>query len=176
MPDDRAAITTLIASFDDPDAARAAMVDAELAGLDADDMHLQTLGSRTSTLSIERDGELDAMQDVVSRSFVGGAIGALVLAVLAAVVVLIIGPDRLAVALIIAALGGAIAGFLLGGFWFGAARLPANPEALDTYTVDPADEASVIVEFRLGGGRIEPARVEELCRKHGAVEVERRAA
>jgi len=176
MTDERAAVTTLIASFDEPGAARAAMVDAELAGLDADDMHLQSDGRRASALSIERDGELTAMDDVASRSFVGGAIGAVVLAVVAVVVVLLIGPDPLAVALVIAALGGAIAGFLLGGFWSGAARLPANPEALDTYTIDPADDAPVVVEFRIVGGRVEPTRVEELCRKHGAVEVERRAA
>lgn len=172
MAKSRADVTVLVASFEASDDARAAMVDAELAGMDADGMHL--LGPTTVPAgSIERTGELSAIDDVATRSFVGGFVGAVALAVLAVIAVLLIRPEPLAGALAIAVLGGAIAGFLLGGFWSGAARLPTNPEALDTYTVDASH---VGVEFRIHDGAISADDVERLCQKHHVIDIERRSA
>ena len=176
MSDRDASVTTLIASFDGPDAAREAMVAAERAGLDSDHIHLQSQPAPTSSMSIERDGELTALDDGASRSVVGGVVGGVALAAIAVVVVLILGPDPLGVALVLAAIGGGIAGFLLGGFWSGAAGLPTNPEALDTYTIDPADARPVVVAFTVGGGRVDAAQIEQLCHRHGATDVARRAA
>jgi hypothetical protein len=74
----------------------------------------------------------------------GGVIGAVLISVISAGVVLIIGPEPLALTIAVAVLGGAIAGALLGGFWAGAGDLPVQENAYDTYGPSTASTTVVV--------------------------------
>ncbi len=140
----------LRADFDEPAAARQAMIALEGQGIDADDIRLVDEPSAVPTQGATRGAELAATGDV-ARNYAGGAtIGAVVGAGLLALVALLVGPDPVGPALAIAVVGGAVGGFFLGGYWGAAAKLPVNEEAFDTYLSDPQDSAAVRVEVRIG--------------------------
>ncbi len=162
----------LVASFSSAGSARRAMVDLEGLGIDAAAIALVEHGPTSAMGDIDRSGELAAGQHV-ARSYAAGAVLlGLGLAAVVVAVVLVAGVEpRLPVAL-----GGGIAGFItgfvLGGFWNAARKLPANVDALDTFTVEGSDEDPVKVEVRLqDAGLVD--RAEAVCRDHDALGVER---
>jgi hypothetical protein len=138
----------VVAEFGDPAAARQAMLELEGIGVDGQAINLVTPSASVPAHDIERSGELAAAGDTAKRYAGGAVVGAIIGAVIGAAIGLFadIGPQS--ISLIGGGLAGAIAGFLLGGFWGAASRLPANPDALDTYTTDGADGAPVRLEVR----------------------------
>lgn len=187
IADDSSGALRLTASFPEPDSARQAMVGLESLGVDAEAIRLlerpparvdrsTAAGAHAEAdaqASAERSGEQQAGADVAGNYVKGAVISAIVLGVIAALIVLALGlkPRPLAVGL--AALGGAIAGFVLGGFLNAARKLPVNVDALDTYTINQASDEPVKVEIKLGQDLADDA--EAICRKHGAIAVHRDA-
>jgi hypothetical protein len=162
----------LVASFDAPDSAREAMVALEGLGIDAEAVRLLDQDAKVPIGGMAESGELDAAQTVAGNYAKGAVVSAVVVAIVAAVIVLVLGvrPRPLAVGL--AVVGGAIAGFVLGGYLNAARRLPVNVDALDTFTIDEKDSAPVRVEVRLSDPGLFD-RSASVCREHNAVKVER---
>jgi len=162
----------LVASFPDAESARGAMIDLEAIGLDAEAVRLIDRAPARDGAAA-RSGDLQAT-GAVATNYIKGAIGtAVALGVIAAVVVLALGlrPRPLAVGL--ALLGGAVAGFFLGGFINAARRLPVNADALETFGMDEGgDRGPVRVEVQVqDAGMAE--RIESVCREHSASDVQR---
>lgn len=130
--------SVVVAEFRDPAVARQAMLDLEGIGVDAQAINLVDRAASVPAQNIERSGELDAAGDTAKRYVGGGLVGAVVLAVVGAGAGLLSGVDPTSLALIGGAMCGAIVGFVLGGYWGGARKLPVNADALDTYTIDRA--------------------------------------
>jgi hypothetical protein len=162
----------LVASFDAPESAREAMVALEGLGIDAQAVRLLDQGEAVPVGGLAESGELDAAQDVAGNYARGAVVSAAVAAVIAVAIVLLLGvhPRPLAVAL--AAIGGAIGGFFLGGYLNAARRLPVNVDALDTFTIDEHESKPVRVEVRLSNPGLFD-RSASVCRDHQAVKVER---
>jgi hypothetical protein len=123
----------ITAKYVNHDDARAAATALERAGLDASDIAVRT---ETPIGDSAWEADLESTGDVGARSLAGGVVGAAIGAVAALVVVVIIGPDPLGVSLVVAGIGGGIAGAVLGGFWAGAGELPVQSESFDTYGPD----------------------------------------
>jgi hypothetical protein len=162
----------MVASFADPEGAREAMIDLESLGIDANAIRLVDRDPAVQVGSVERSGELDAGHAVVSNYVRGALITAAVVGAVAVVVVLALGIEPRALAVTLALLGGAIAGFVVGGYINAARRLPVNVDALDTYAIDERADDPVRVEVRLDDRDL-LADVESVYRKHEAMQVER---
>lgn len=139
--------TLVVGEFHDPDQAREAMLRLERAGVDADAIHLMG-PSAIPEQQIERSGELDAAEDTAKRAGGGAVVGAVIGAIVGGLLGLLSGVDPQSIGVAAGAIGGSIPGFLLGGFWAGSSRLAANPEALDTYTMDSSSRQTVRVQVR----------------------------
>lgn len=134
----------VVGEFDDPAAAREAMVALETLGLDADAIRLGGGPASVPVQDIDRTGELEAGGFLVKQYVAGGAIGALVGAAVMIGVLAIAGVGGGALAG--GAFAGALGGFFVGGFWGAARKLPVNVDALDTFAVDEAASGPVTVE------------------------------
>lgn len=162
----------LVASFDQPDAAREAMVALEGLGIDAEAVRLLDHEAQVPVRGMERSGELDAAQNVAGNYAKGAIVSAVVVALVAGAIVLAIGARPRVLAVGLAVVGGAIVGFVLGGFWNAARKLPVNVDALDTFTIDEHDNKPVRIEVRLA----DPGMFDKsasVCRDHHALKVER---
>ncbi|MCU1353394.1 MAG: hypothetical protein JWM05_2603 [Acidimicrobiales bacterium] len=165
----------LTASFDDPADARETMLDLEAAGIDAEAVRLVDRPAAAPVATPEDGGDRVVAGSFAKRWAAGGAVSALVAAVLAVLVVLIVQPRQLALALALAALGGAFAGFQLGGFLSAASRLPVNEDAIETLDLTEGADRPVRVEVQLA----DPDLVDEaeaVMRRHRATRVDHRAA
>ncbi len=163
---------SLVASFDGPDEARDAMIALEGLGIDAEAVRLLDQDAKVPVGGLAESGELDAAQSVAGNYLRGAVASAVVVAIIAVVIVLVLGvrPRPLAVGL--ATIGGAIGGFVLGGFLNAARRLPVNVDALDTFTIDQQESAPVRIEVKLSDPGLFD-RSASVCRDHKAVKVER---
>jgi hypothetical protein len=132
---------TVTARFPDADAARAAATSLERRGVDASSIAVRTVAPIGQDAW---DSDRGTTASVGRRSVLGGVIGAVLISVISAGVVLIIGPEPLALTIAVAVLGGAIAGALLGGFWAGAGDLPVQENAYDTYGPSTASTTVVV--------------------------------
>jgi hypothetical protein len=162
----------LVASFDQPDAAREAMLALEGLGIDAEAVRLLDQDAQVPMRGMERSGELDAAQDVAGNYAKGAVVSAVVVALLAGAIVLATGARPRVLAVGLALVGGAIVGFVLGGYWNAARKLPVNVDALDTFTIDENESKPVRIEVRL----TDPGLFDKsasICRDHNAVKVER---
>lgn len=137
--------TVVVGEFADPDQARRAMLNLEGAGIDANSIHLLD-DPAVPERQIENSGELDAAEDTAKRVGGGGLVGGLIGALIGAALGLLSGVDPQTIGVVAGAIGGGIAGTVLGGFWAGSSKLPVNPEALDTYTIDPSAGQKVRVQ------------------------------
>lgn len=138
----------VVAEFRDPADARRAMLDLEGIGVDAQAINLVEPSASVPAQNIERSGELSAAGDTAKRYVGGGLLGAAVGAVIGALLGLLANTDPMSVGLVGGVLCGGIVGFVLGGFWGGASKLPVNPDALDTYTMDRSGTEPVHLEVR----------------------------
>jgi hypothetical protein len=137
------------ASFDDPEDARAAVTGVEGLGIDAVDIHLRGRDLAVPTPEAALETDLDATAEVAGGYALGGLIGMIVGGLLAIGAVLVIRPDALAGAMLIAAIGGGIAGFLIGGYWGAARRLPIAEAAWDMFQTDAQESKPIEVEVRV---------------------------
>lgn len=162
----------MVASFDEAKSAREAMVALEGLGIDADAVHLLDQDDQVPVQAIDKSGELDAAQSVAGNYARGAVVLGVVVAVVAVLIVLVLGVKPRPLALPLAAIGGGIAGFVLGGYWNAARKLPVNVEALDTFTVDDSGDKSVRIQVRLNDpGMFDKSAA--VCREHQATKVER---
>ncbi len=140
---------TVVARFDDPAPAREAMVDLEGKGIEADAINPLDPPQTVPT----PEGGLHA-DLAVSRRFMdsyarNGVPGALIGAALFIAVLMLLNVEPLGTAVLLGALSGAIAGFLMGGFIGAARHIPVNEDALETYVMDPSGPGGVAVEVRV---------------------------
>jgi hypothetical protein len=166
---------TVVARFGDPAPAREAMVDLEAKGIDADAIHLFEQAPSVPTA----EGGLQA-DLAVSRRFVdsyarNGVLGACIGAALFIAVLMLMQVQPLGTAVVIGALAGGIAGFLMGGFIGAARHMPVDEAAYDTYTVDPTDPEGVAVEVRVDDSDL-AAQAVAVLRRHHPHQIERRGA
>ena len=173
--DDPSSPLRLVASFSDPQSAREAMVSLEGLGIDAEAVRLLDQEPKVPVGGLDRSGELDAAQSVAGNYARGAIISAVVVAVVAVAIVLIIGVHPRPLAVVLAALGGGIAGFVLGGYLNAARKLPVNVDALDTFTIDKNASEPVRIEVVLSDPSLFD-RSAAVCRDHEAVAVERAGA
>jgi hypothetical protein len=162
---------TIRGGFERPERAREAMVSLEGRGLDADQIGLQEQPASIPTREATRSADMTVVREIAGRYLRGGVLGAAVGGVLLAMIVWLIGVDGMA-AVIAAGVAGAIGGFLLGGFWGGARRLPVNEQAFDTLTIDPNRPELVVVRVRAETPR-DAELAENVLRAHGALMVDR---
>jgi uncharacterized membrane protein YeaQ/YmgE (transglycosylase-associated protein family) len=152
---------TVTATFTDADAARQAALELERHGVEANNIKVETATAPPTNRDVGvADVEMTA--DVAGRYAIGGVIGAVVGAAVAIAVVLVIQPDQLALALVIAGLGGAIPGFWLGGFWGGGTKLPVDTESYDTYRPDAIGATLVVAVADLSAADEVRSMVEDL--------------
>ena len=161
----------MVASFPAAESAREAMIDLEGLGIDANAVRLLDRDPAVPVGSADRSGEMDAGRSVVTNYLRGAIITAAVFGAVAVVAVLALGIEPRALAIALALLGGAIAGFVLGGYINAARRLPVNVDALDTFTIDERTDDPVRVEIRLDDPDL-LTDVELVCHQHEAMQVE----
>jgi hypothetical protein len=152
---------TVTATFADPDAARQAALELERHGVEANNIKVETDTARPSNRNVGA-ADVEMTKQIGTRYAVGGIIGALVGAAVAVGVVLIVQPEQLALALVIAALGGAAPGFWLGGFWGGGSKLPVDTESYDTYRPDATGATLVVAVADLNAADEVRSMVEDL--------------
>lgn len=157
---------TVVARFDGPEAARGAMVALEAEGIDADAINLVDRAPVVPTLEGGLAADLDASRRVIDSSARHGIIGAVIGAAVFVVVLLAMRVQPVGAAVALGALGGGIAGFLMGGFIGGARRIPVNEDAFETYQIDPSDPAGVAVEVRVANRDKIPTVLGVLRRHH----------
>jgi hypothetical protein len=134
---------TVTARFADADAAREAALELERHGIEANQISVRTDQGRPTNRNTGV-ADVEVTKDIGGRAIAGGVIGAVAGALVAMAIVLIVGPDDLALALVIAAIGGAALVGPIVGFWSGGSKLPVEPGAYDTYGPD-ASAATVVV-------------------------------
>ena len=132
------AAPTIVASFDRPDQARDAVVALEQRGVDASDIVVDEGNLAVPVGAGTREVDLETADQPLRRYGTGGTIGAVVLAAVAVVAVLVAGLDPLPLAVGIAALCGAIVGFVMGGLFTVNASQPVTSEAYDTFASEAA--------------------------------------
>jgi hypothetical protein len=159
---------TVVGLFDQPAEARSAMLALERKGIDALDIRLVE-SPQVPTREGARSADLAVTGAVGRRYLIGGLVGAGIAVVISGLVVGVVTTEGGAA--LMAAFIAAIPGFLLGGFYGGALRLPVNEEALDTYAIDPASSDPVGVEVDLRDTSTVEAAVETLQAMH-AVRIE----
>jgi hypothetical protein len=151
----RIADHNLVATYDTPDAARAALTMLERHGVESGDIELFGPGMRNVpgpvTNDEQRKADMAVTGTVAKRGMVGVVVAAVVGAVIGAVVALVAGAGGGVV--IGAALGGFVLGGPVGWFYGGASALPVSGEEWeDTFTSDggptsvavhSADEAEI---------------------------------
>jgi hypothetical protein len=170
------ALTThmVVARFDNPGPAREAMVDLEGRGIDADAIHLlepPAIPTREGGLHADLTMSRRIIDSYARSAVIGALIGAAVF--IGFLLILRVQPVGMAVA--IGAIGGALAGFLVGGYLGAARHIAVNEEAYDTYAIDPSDPEGVAIEVRVPDAG-SAARAIEVLRKHHPRQLERRAA
>lgn len=138
----------VVAEFRDSADARQAMLDLEGIGIDANAVNLVDQPSGPPVQQIEESGELEAAQDTAKRYVGGGLIGAVIGALIGIGLGLALNVEPQGIGVVGGAIAGGISGFVLGGFWGGARALPVNPDALDTYTLNPTGKDRVRIEVR----------------------------
>ncbi|MDQ6698076.1 MAG: hypothetical protein M3Z46_11540 [Actinomycetota bacterium] len=161
-----------VASFDAPGSAREAMIALEGLGIDAEAVRLLDQDATVPVAGLAESGELAAAQDVAGNYAKGAVVSAVVVACIAVAIVLVIGVRPRPLAVTLAAIGGAIGGFFLGGYLNAARRLPVNVDALDTFTIDEQETKPVRIEVRLSDPGLFD-RSASVCRDHQAIKVER---
>jgi len=166
---------TVVARFDDPAPAREAMVELEGKGIGADEINMLDHPAAVPT----KEGGLHA-DLAVSRRFIdsyarNGILGALLGAALFIAVLMLMRVEPLGTVVALGGLGGAIVGFVMGGFIGAARHIPVNPDALDTYTMDPTDPAGVSIEVRVEDPSV-AAEAVAVLRRHHPRQLERRGA
>ena len=132
------AAPTIVASFDRPDQARDAVIALEKRGVDANDIVVDEGDVPVPVGAGTREVDLETTNRPLRRYGAGGTIGAVVLAGLAVVAVLVAGADPLPLAVGIAAVCGAIVGFVMGGLFTVNASQPVTTEAYDMSASDAA--------------------------------------
>ena len=140
----------VVARFDQTEEARQAMIDLEVKGIDADAIHIARPIDRAAPAESVRQTDIDNVHLIEARTVIGGAIGALIGAVLVVAALLVVRVDSLGTAVLTGGIAGAAGGAFIGAFWGALARLPANEEALDPTVVDDV-EREVVLEVRLDG-------------------------
>ena len=138
----------VVARFDQTDDARQAMIDLEVKGIDADAIHIAHPAAQPALADSVRQTDVDTVHRIEARTVIGGALGALIGAVVVAAALLVIRVDSLGTAVLTGGVAGAAGGAFIGAFWGALARLPANEEAFDPTVVADADR-EVILEVRL---------------------------
>ncbi|CAN5726686.1 hypothetical protein BH20ACT2_BH20ACT2_21410 [soil metagenome] len=136
-----------IATFTDAETARGAMVELERHGIESGDVTLLTARDHSATGGAARAEDMAVTGDIAVRAGLGGAIGAVLGALVLVAIVNLAGIEPRAAASIGGALGGAFAGFFLGGYWGGAQKLPVNDDVWDTYLPDQPDHVKVAVHL-----------------------------
>jgi hypothetical protein len=164
----------VVARFDQTDEAREAMLDLEVKGIDADAIHIARPAMRVAPADSVRQTDVDMVHRIEARTVIGGAMGALVGAVLVVAALLVIRVDSLGTALLAGGVAGGAGGAFIGAFWGALARLPANEEALDPMVVDDDFASEIVLEVRLDDPELEPDAVMVL-RRHHANHIEREA-
>ena len=155
----------VVARFDQPEEARQAMVDLEMKGIDADAIHIAHPTEQRASTTRVNEADAVAMRRINERVVIGGALGALIGAVLVIAALLVIRVDSLGTAVVAGGIAGAAGGALIGAFWGSIARLPANEEALEpAVTVDV--EREIVLEIRLDDAAQEADAVSVLQRHH----------
>ncbi|CAN5863974.1 hypothetical protein BH24ACT3_BH24ACT3_19780 [soil metagenome] len=162
----------LIATFPDGEAAREAMVALEQQGIEAGDVTLLSGPSAAVTGGAARAEDMAVTGEVAKRYGVGGAIGAVIGALIVVGVVNLAGIEPRAAVSVGGALAGAIGGFFLGGYWGAAKGLPVNDDVFDTYLPEGSDHVGVVVAV---GDDAKAARAAEVLSDTGALKVDRLA-
>lgn len=163
----------VVARFDQTEEARQAMIDLEVKGIDADAIHIARPAERVAPAESVKKTDVDEVHRLESRTVIGGAIGALVGAVLVAAALLVIRVDSLGTAMLTGGVAGAAGGAFIGAFWGALSRLPANEEALDPMVASDV-EREIVLEVRLDDPAQERDAVSVL-RQHHAQQIERAA-
>jgi hypothetical protein len=155
----------LIAHFEDADAARDAAFELEAKGFDAADVvvHVPTdaLVQRDQVAAVD----LEVTGELWRHSLAGLLLGAIAGATLLTVLVMLAVRDAAGLAVVLAALGGAMFGGYAGFFWGGASRLPVNEQVFDT-EAPAANEVDVEV---LVDDEQEATLAKAVLRDHGAL-------
>jgi hypothetical protein len=140
----------VVAEFDDPSPAREAMLALERKGFDANDICLGVVGRAADNLTdpahtrqVDKAVVVGATEYALLGVVLGAAVGAAI--GIGALLLLGIAPGN---AMVGGAILGVIVGGLMGGLWSSFGHMAANPEAFDTYGVDPAAPEPVTVEVR----------------------------
>jgi hypothetical protein len=156
----------VVARFDQTDEARQAMIDLEVKGIDADAIHIARPTTRTAAAEAVQRTDRDVVQQLETRTVIGGAIGALAGALLVVAALLVIRVDSLGSAVLAGGTAGAAGGAFIGAFWGAVSRLPANEEAFEPSVVGDEVADEVVLEVRLDDPRREGDAVTVLQRHH----------
>ena len=161
----------VVARFDQTEEARLAMIDLEVKGIDADAIHIARPTERAMPPESVRQTDLDEVHRLETRTVLGGAIGAVVGALLVIAALLANRVDSLGSAMLGGGIAGAAGGAFIGALWGALARLPANEEALDPSVVVGGDD-EIVLEVRLDDPDQEWAAMSVL-RQHHPQQIER---
>jgi len=140
-------MASVVAAFEGPDRAKAAMASLERAGIAHHDVTLLNDVTVPRAASIPR-GDERVMGWFTRRWLRGAAIGAIVGSIGFVAALVAVRDGSLYPIWIGAALGGAAAGAFVGGFVWVGTGLPRNPRAWDTYLLEHNNETCVAVRIR----------------------------
>jgi hypothetical protein len=142
-------MTTVLAEFDSAEPARAAMIALESQGFDANDICLD-LGSASNAVPTPtgmRAADAAAAGNMGTLAGVGALAGAAVASAIA-IGVLLLGGVSPGTAVAVGLMIGVLVGGLAGALGWAFVHAPVNPDAFETYAVDPHASESVTVEVR----------------------------
>lgn len=138
--------TEVVEHFDSPADARAAMLRLEKAGIDGDRISLRPQGDTVPSPQGMRQADAAALGDAASSAGAGAGVGAIVGAAAGIVTGLVTGDVATGATIGAAATtAGGVAGGLTGTY----KGLPANPEAFETYELDPDASGPIAVAVRV---------------------------
>jgi hypothetical protein len=151
------------------------MIDLEVKGIDADAIHLVPPGRPVPSGESALDTDVTVVRSLVRRGLTSGVLGALIGVAVVVGALALMRTEPFSSAVSVGAAGGALGGFLIGGFWGAMVRLPVNDEAFDTFVLETNHIDHVVVEVTVDDPWRE-ADVVAVMRHHHAQQIAREVA